>query len=104
MWTVDGLPTSVEVTMTIKDLYEVMSITKTSSTEWRYDTMSNTAQMDYIANLCGINMYKPEIGRQISMWLVNNVENRLLDIPRNVWRDINRGIGSTVLNIFRRGF
>lgn len=104
MWTVDGLPTSVEVTMTIKDLYEVMSITKTSSTEWRYDTMSNTAQMDYIANLCGINMYKPEIGRQISMWLVNNVENRLLDIPRNVWRDINRGVGSTVLNLFRRGF
>lgn len=102
MWTVDGLPTSVEVTLTIKDLYEAMSITKTSSTEWKYDTMSNTAQMDYIANLCGINMYKPEIGRQISMWLVNNVENRALDIPRNIWRDINQGIGSTVLNIFRR--
>lgn len=104
MWTVDGLPTSVEVSLTIKDLYETMSITKTSSTEWRYDTMSNTAQMDYIANLCGINMYKPEIGRQISMWLVNNIENRALDIPRNIWRDINQGIGSTVLSIFRRGF
>ena len=104
MWTVDGLPTSVEVSLTIKDLYEAMSITKTSSSEWRYDTMSNTAQMDYIANLCGINMYKPEIGRQISMWLVNNIENRALDIPRNIWRDINQGIGSTVLNIFRRGF
>lgn len=103
MWTVDGLPTSVEVSLTIKDLYDAMSITKTTMSNWKYDTMSNTAQMDYIANLCGINIYKPELGRQVSMWLVNNVANRVTDIPRNIWRDINQGIGSSVLKLFRRG-
>ena len=102
MWTVDGLPTSIEVSMTIKDLYEVMSISKTTLTSnWKYDTMSNTAQMDYIANLCGINMYKPEVARQISMWLVNEVGASALDVPRNIWYNIQQKIGSTVMNIFR---
>lgn len=103
MWTVDGLPTSVEVSMTIKDLYEVLTISGTNAKNFKYETMSNTAQMDYIANLCGINIYKPEIGRQVSMWLVNNVRNRYADIPRNIWRDINQGIGASVLRIFRGG-
>lgn len=102
-WTVDGLPTSIEISMTIKDLYDVLAISKTSlTTGLKYDTMANTAQMDYIANLCGINMYKPEIGRQLSMWLVNHLENNLIDVPRNVWRTINQTIGSSILNIFRK--
>ena len=100
MWTVDGLPTSIEVSLTIKDLYNVMSITNSTLSNFSYDTMSNTAQMDYIANLCGINMYKPEIGRQISMWLVNNT-NKIIDAPRNIWRNINQSVGSAFLNIFR---
>ena len=100
-WTVDGLPTSIEVSMTIKDLYDVMSISKTTLTSsWKYDTMSNTAQMDYIANLCGINMYKPEIARQISMWMVNELANPILDVPRNIWYNIQQKIGSTVMSIF----
>ena len=103
MWTVDGIPTSIEVSFEIKDLYDVFAITPTASTDFRYDTMSNTAQMDYICNLCGINMYKPEIARQITMWLTNNVENRLLDFPRNIWKDLNQGIGKAILGIYRRG-
>ena len=100
MWTVDGLPTSIEVDFTIKDLYDVMAITPSSAKNWRYDTLSNTAQMDYIANLCGINMYKPEIGRMISMWLVNGA-NKSVDIPRNIWRSINESIGSGISGILR---
>ena len=100
MWTVDGLPTSVEVDFTIKDLYDVMAITPSSMSNWKYDTLSNTAQMDYIANLCGINMYKPEIGRMISMWLVNGA-NKSLDLPRNIWRDINQSIGAGISGLLR---
>lgn len=100
-WTVDGIPTSIEVSLTIKDLYDVFSISKTTLGNWKYDTMSNTAQMDYIANCCGINMYKPEIARQVSMWLVNELYNNVVDIPRNIWRGINQGISKGVMNIFR---
>lgn len=100
-WTVDGLPTSIEVSLTIKDLYETMGITKSSTDSWKYDTLSNTAQMDYIANLCGINMYKPEIGRQLTMWLYNN-GTKVVDVPRDIWRNINQSIGSAITTFFRR--
>lgn len=101
-WTVDGLPTSIEVSLTIKDLYEAMGITKSGGENgWKYDTLSNTAQMDYIANLCGINMYKPEIGRQLTMWLYNN-GTKVVDVPRDIWRNINQSIGSAINTFFRR--
>nr|DAE08524.1 MAG TPA: SH3 domain protein [Myoviridae sp. ctwwN25] len=101
-WTVDGLPTSIEVDMTIKDLYDMaFTITPTTSTNFKYDTLDNTAQLDYIANLCGINMYKPEIGRQLSMWIVNNGINRVLDVPRNIWSSLNTKISGSVQSFFR---
>lgn len=102
LWTVDGLPTSIEVDLTIKDLYDVMSITYTSSTNWKYDTMNNTAQMDYIANLCGINMYKAEIGRQLDMWVTNNTVGRAADAGRDIWSRFNTSISNGLLRIWRR--
>ena len=102
MWTVDGLPTSIDVDLDIKDLYETMGITKSSlSNLFSYDTMSNTAEMDYIANLCGINIYKPEIGRQIDMWLTMK-KNKITKIPSNIWKDINTTIGGTIMSLYGR--
>ena len=75
----NGVPTTVDISFTITDLYEVMSITPTDATTFKYDTLNNTAQMDYIANFCGVNVYKPEIGRTLSMWFVNNFTNRAKD-------------------------
>lgn len=100
-WTVDGIPTSIEVDFTIKDLYDMaFTITPSSADDWRYDTLDNTAQLDYIANLCGINMYKPEIGRQLSMWIANTI-NKGFDIPRNLWLNLNQSISSRYQNFFR---
>lgn len=100
-WTVDGIPTSIEVDFTIKDLYDMaFTITGSSGKPWKYDTLDNTAQLDYIANLCGINMYKPEIGRQLSMWIMNEL-NKGFDIPRNLWLNLNQSISSRYQNFFR---
>lgn len=102
MWTPDGLPTSVEVSIDIKDLYECMSVTKTDSTQWSYDTLSNTGQMDYIASLCGINIFKPEVMRVMQMTLLNNYANRARDLfPVNVFGSIQDKIANSVMNIYR---
>lgn len=100
-WTPSGVPTSIEVSVSIKDLYQVLSITPTTSTAWQYDTMNNTALMDYIANLCGVNMYKPEIARLIDMWWVNNISNRASDIPSNIWNNIQQKVQNTIMGIYR---
>lgn len=100
-WTPSGVPTSIEVSVSIKDLYQVLSITPTTSTAWQYDTMNNTALMDYIANLCGVNMYKPEIARLIDIWWVNNISNRASDIPSNIWNNIQQKVQNTIMGIYR---
>lgn len=100
-WTVDGIPTSIEVDFTIKDLYDMaFTITGSSADDFKYDTLDNTAQLDYIANLCGINMYKPEIGRQLSMWIANGL-NKGFDIPRNLWLNLNQSLSSKYQTFFR---
>ena len=103
-WTPEGIPTSIEVSIEIKDLYNVLTITNTDSTkDWKFDTLNNTALMDYIANLCGINIYKPEISRMIEMWYVNNFENRVTDFFKvNIWSGMQQKVQNFIMrNIFR---
>ena len=100
-WTPEGIPTSITVSLTIKDLYSALTITKTDSTDWKYDTLNNTALMDYIANLCGINIFKPEVGRMIDMWFVNNFENRAKDLFPNLWDSWIQKAQNVIMNIYR---
>ena len=100
-WTPEGVPTSIEVSISIKDLYQVLSITPTSAANFNYDTMNNTALMDYIANLCGVNMYKPEISRMIDMWYTNNIQNRPTDAVSGIWTSIQQRVQNTIMGIFR---
>lgn len=102
-WTPEGIPTSINVSLSIKDLYNVMGITKTDSThDWKFDTLNNTALMDYIANLCGINIFKPEVTRMIEMWYINNFANRVTDFFQvNVWSGIQQKVQNLIMNIYR---
>ena len=52
-WTVDGLPTEVDVDLTIKDLYNVMAMTPQDQS---YEFMANTTFLNYMANSCGISI------------------------------------------------
>lgn len=100
----NGVPTTVDISFTITDLYEVMSITPTDATTFKYDTLNNTAQMDYIANFCGVNVYKPEIGRTLSMWFVNNFTNRAKDfVSINFWGNMKTSLANRIANVFLYG-
>lgn len=60
-WNIQGLPTDVDVSITIKDLYQSLSI----ESETNQLFCRNTDQLDFIANLCGINVNKPDIIRSL---------------------------------------
>lgn len=101
-WTPEGIPTSITISLTIKDLYSAMSITSTESTDWKYDTLNNTALMDYIANLCGINIFQPEVRRMVDMWFVNNFTNRVQDLfTVDIWKGIQDKVQNIIMNIYR---
>lgn len=76
-WTPSGIPTTVDVSFTIKDLYSDMYMTNMDGLI--HNTMSNIILMDYIANLCGVNINEVDVYRGIDLFLIQNVKNRITD-------------------------
>lgn len=101
-WNADGIPTSIDVTLNIVDLYENISMTK--GNDLKYDTLDNTTLMDYVANLCGVNIYTPEVGRTIRMWIATNFENRFKDFVRiGFWSNTQNALANAVNRVWRAG-
>lgn len=100
-WTKEGLPTTVDVNFTLKDLYDIMSISNgVKGGIFSSDALKNTALMDYIANFCGININKPEVGRQLDIWFTQ-ITNRIPDaIKKNIWGSIEQNMQNGIMNIY----
>ncbi|MBP5595852.1 MAG: hypothetical protein J6Y02_10765 [Pseudobutyrivibrio sp.] len=100
-WTRDGLPTIVEVQMEIKDLYQEMSMT--SNEQVKYNLMSNTAELDYIANMCGVNINAPDLERFIEMYYNNNFENKISDyIAMDIWGGLQDAVQNFGFNTWNK--
>ena len=65
-WTLDGLPMEVDVSMTIKELYSAMSMTNNDGLN-NTTIMDNDALLNYIMNICGINIAQPSIEKYINL-------------------------------------
>lgn len=98
-WTLDGLPTEVDVDLRIKDLYSALMMTSSAdSVGW---FMNNTSLMDYIANTCGININQPELQRTVSVWLMLR-SNKFTDIPSNIWTKVQNETSNLVMDIYNK--
>ena len=84
-WTLRGLPASVDVNLTIKDLYSVLSITRESLNSDEFSIMKNIGILDYISNICGVNINEPDLNRLLTMYyyqktnVLNVLSGRTLD-------------------------
>lgn len=98
-WTLNGLPTEVDVSIDIKDLYDMVSITSDKKIT---DLLSNTALLDYIANMCGININKPDIMRTIDLYY-NTITNKISNIARfNNFLGVDRSLSNLIDTIYKR--
>lgn len=77
-WTLDGLPSEVDVSLTIKDLYNVMAMSEYTTGNQRKSFLNNTTYLNYLANSCGISINKPDIDRSLDLWAM---------IQKNYWKD-----------------
>lgn len=80
-WNVMGHPITADVSVSIKDLYESMFISK------RMGLLTNTAQMDYLATLAGTDLNEYEPLRMIKLWA-----QILGDTPRDWASDLWGGV------------
>lgn len=99
-WTPDGLPTTAEISFEIKDLYNSLSMS-TQEVEDDKGILSNIAELDYIANSCGININEPEIGRTIKMAITLGFTSKIKDkVTMNIFGNIGQYFNQKVQNIF----
>lgn len=99
-WTPSGLPTVVDVHFTIKELYGTMAITTNDNI--KTGLLSNITLMDYVANLCGININEPDIKRTLYLYYSQHFRDKYLD---KVYTDIAGGLDqwgtNKILNLFK---
>lgn len=101
-WTRSGLPTIVKVSADIKDLYSSMAISDTKNGQ--ISTFNNTILMDYLANLCGININEPDVMRNIDMYLMAQ-GNKIRDAIRfDVFRGLEQSWSNSVHKLYRNMF
>ena len=76
---IDGLPTEVEVTLTIQDLYSDLTLSRAADVK---SFLSNGSLIEYLANNCGISLSSPNFDKKIDL-VMNSAWNAVTDIPSN---------------------
>ena len=95
-WNIYGLPTEVDVDLQIKDLYQMLMISKGDDVGW---FINNTTLMDYITSTCGVNINEVELERTLRHYMVLRT-SKLSNIPQNVWNGIENKISNVVFNAY----
>lgn len=98
-WNRSGLPTVVKVSVDIKDLYSSFSMSNAESGE--INIFNNTILMDYIANLCGININEPDVYRNIEMYLAMHTNKIVDQIRFDVYRGLEQSWTNAAHKIYR---
>ena len=100
------MPTEVDVSMTIKDLYNVMAMTPYQR---QSDLLNNTQFLGYLAFNCGISINQPDIIRTISLWatistnaIYNNIKDKLTGY--NFWKKSQQQLQNRFIDIIAGEF
>ena len=95
-WNIDGLPTEIDIDITIKDLYNMLSIVPMTEPK---NFVTNNILMDYIANTCGININKLDIERSLEIYYIL-FSNRITSLPNRVMRQFQNAIDNYGMRLY----
>lgn len=99
-WTNDGYPTEVDVSFTIKDLYNVLFMSKGTKVGNIGDFVTNDQFMSFLANQVGINVNKTDMERTIQMYGML-AQNAFIQRP-NYWRNnIESAFNNKILQVYQ---
>lgn len=101
-WTVDGLPTEVDVDLSIKDLYNTMAMSNESNGTTQL--LNNTQFLSYLAFNCGISVNQPDIIKSAMLWgavatnsFVNSLKEKVF--LYKYWRDLSNAASNKMTDI-----
>ena len=93
-FTKDGLPTEVDVSATITDLYDAMSMMCVQDGGGEF--LNNTSYMNFLAASCGVNINEPDMERVLQHYLIlykNAATSKITDR----WKDIKTDLSNISL-------
>ena len=82
-WTVDGLPSEIKISFTLKDLYSQLMVTKSNKPG---DFFNNQSLMDFLAVTAGLNILEPNLKLKLDT-IASTLVTKVLDTPSNVYQD-----------------
>lgn len=104
-WNDDGLPTQIDISLTIKDLYSSLFMTGYGNGLWSQKSIkyivNNTSMMDFLANMAGLNLSQMEIGRRISMYM-NLTKSNFNVTPSRIWTKFDQGISNMMGKLYTK--
>ena len=93
-WNDDGLPTQIDISLDIKDLYS--SLFMTAHSDKIKNVVKNTSMMDFLANMAGLNLAQMEMGRRVSMY-IQLTKSTFTTTPSRIWSKFDQKI-SNIMN------
>ena len=96
-WSIDGIATEIDVTFDIVPLHS--SMMSPSSTD-PFLFMSNTPLIQYLGNLCGLDLKSNLLSTKIELF-DKMLKNALTDVPAQSGRQIGTWIGNKVKGLFQ---
>jgi hypothetical protein len=86
--TVDNLPTEIDVSLSIKDLYANISLTNHLAKHGREMLFNNIGLLDFIASFTGYSLNKPDPARKLDFALSTMLRaNPILNWRETFWRN-----------------
>jgi hypothetical protein len=98
-WNDDGLPTQIDISLTIKDLYS--SLFMTGYTDKVKNIVNNTSMMDFLANMSGLNLGQMEMGRRINMY-INLTKSNFSTTPSRIWTRFDQRITNLMNGLYNK--
>jgi hypothetical protein len=96
-WSVDGLATTMKVTLSVKDLYSQLMISPSNSP---FLFFSNLGLIEFLGATCGVDLSVPTIELKIKLAMAL-LQNAVTDLPTNWYRDIRQSIDYKLNNLLR---
>lgn len=100
-WNDDGLPTQIDINITIEDLYSSLFMSAGSGNVFdAYAVAKNTAMVDFLANMAGLNIAETEILRREKLFgiLVGSETKR---IDNRIYNKFDTAISNLLAKIYR---
>lgn len=83
----NGIPTQIDVSISFKDLYHVLTMGNTAGLTNMGAYFANTGFMDLIGTLSGVNINYQTLGQRISFYASTSI-NMITDLPSTFMRSI----------------